>query len=86
MAKKEDKRDIPLTAGDLYPDLTSEQLQEAEENLEAYLGLALRIFERICEDPHLYAEFKYLTGVKAAPIMQDAKSKSPHESYKSAQE
>ena len=86
MAKKEVKKKIPLTAPDLYPDLTDEQIQEAEENLETYLGLALRIFERICEDPHLYAEFKYLTGVKPALTMHGTKSNLPLESFKPAQE
>jgi hypothetical protein len=36
----------PPTIKDLYPHLTQEQLAEAEDNLERYLTLVLRIFER----------------------------------------
>jgi len=32
---------------DLYPDLTDKELTEAEDNLERYLALVLRIFERV---------------------------------------
>ena len=35
------------TIRDLYPHLTEEELKEAEANLERYLELVLRIFERI---------------------------------------
>jgi hypothetical protein len=31
----------------LYPDLSEEELREAENNLERYLGLILQIFERM---------------------------------------
>ena len=34
------------TIRDLYPDYTEEQLQEAENNIERYLELVLRIYER----------------------------------------
>ncbi len=35
-----------LTIRDLYPHYTDEELAEAEDNLERYLTLVLRIFER----------------------------------------
>jgi hypothetical protein len=35
------------TIRDLYPDLTDEELAEAEDTIERYLELVLRIFERI---------------------------------------
>jgi hypothetical protein len=35
-----------LTIRDLYPNLTDEELAAAEHNLEQYLALVLRIFER----------------------------------------
>jgi len=35
-----------LTIRDLYPHYTAEELAEAEDNLERYLTLVLRIFER----------------------------------------
>lgn len=40
-----DKR--PPTIAELFPNLTPEELKEAEENLDQYLKLVLRIFERI---------------------------------------
>jgi hypothetical protein len=36
-----------ITIKELYPALTDSQLAEAEDNLERYLALVLRIFERI---------------------------------------
>lgn len=35
------------TLRDIYPDLTEEQLKQAEENLDRYLALVLRIYERL---------------------------------------
>lgn len=37
----------PLTIRDLYPHLSPEEQKEAEENLERYLELVLRIYNRI---------------------------------------
>lgn len=39
------------TIQSLYPHLTEKELAEAEDNLERYLALVLRIFERIEADP-----------------------------------
>jgi hypothetical protein len=39
-----DKR--PPTLAELFPNLNSDELKEAEENLDQYLALVLRIFER----------------------------------------
>ena len=36
-----------VTIRDLYPHLSEKELEEAEDNLDRYLALALRIFERI---------------------------------------
>jgi hypothetical protein len=54
--KKSEKRE--LTIRDLYPKLSDEQLQEAEENLEHYIELSLRIYERILSDPDVYKKFQ----------------------------
>ena len=35
------------TIRDLYPDLTEEELRAAELNLDRYVAVALRIFERL---------------------------------------
>jgi hypothetical protein len=37
----------PLTIANLYPQLNEEQRKEAEENLERYLALMMRIYNRI---------------------------------------
>jgi hypothetical protein len=52
---------------DLYPNLTQGQLREAEENLEKYLELTLRIYERIESDPTAYALFKQLIAERERP-------------------
>ena len=58
MAKGESEKQ--KTIRDLYPHFNEEQLQEAERNLEEYLELSLRIYERIQSDPTAYALFKEL--------------------------
>lgn len=35
---------------DLYPELTEEQLKEAEENLHRYLEIAWRIYQRLKQE------------------------------------
>lgn len=54
------KADKPKNIRDLYPKLTEKQLEEAEENLEQYLEVVLRIYERIASDPAAYAELQKL--------------------------
>ena len=55
--KKSEKRE--LTIRDLYyPTFTDKQLQEAEENLERYLELSLRIYECILSEPEVYKKFQ----------------------------
>lgn len=34
----------------LYPRLSDDELKEAEENIERYVELALRIYDRLCID------------------------------------
>lgn len=63
-----------ITIASLYPHLNKDQLQEAEENLARYVQLALQIYERIREDPDLYAQFKDLTASKSHPSMHGTKA------------
>ena len=51
-----------ITIRDLYPNLDDEQLKEAEENLELYLKVVLRIYNRIRSDPEAYARLQSLTA------------------------
>jgi hypothetical protein len=66
--QKADKQPV-ITIHDLYPHLTNEQLKEAEENLQRYLELAVRIYERIRTDPKAYSQFRSLTGSGQCPSM-----------------
>lgn len=47
---------------ELYPNLTDEQLEEAEANLIADVQLTLRMYERIRNDPESYQQFRALTA------------------------
>ena len=51
-----------VTINDLYPNLSEEKLQVAEENLNQYLEVVLRIYERILTDPEAYSKMKRLLG------------------------
>jgi hypothetical protein len=52
------------TIATLYPDLNEEQVRMVGDNMEQYLILVLRIYERICTDPATYAQFKVLTAAE----------------------
>lgn len=62
MVDKESKREPDPALRKLYPHLTDEELQEAEENLDGYLEVVLRIYEHIRNDPEEYARFKKLVA------------------------
>lgn len=62
------------TIRDLYPHLSEEELKEAEENLERYLELSLRMYERIRSDPKAYAQFKALTASNTKATMESYRS------------
>ena len=63
-------KDREITIRDLYPHLTDEELREAEENMEKYLELELRMYERIFADPEAYARFKALTASRTQSSME----------------
>ncbi len=44
----------------LYPALTDEELREARENLDRYLELTVRLYERLLADPEAYRRFQDL--------------------------
>jgi hypothetical protein len=54
---------------ELYPNLTPEELVKAEENLDRYLQIVLRIYKRIKADPEEYARFRALTDSDSCPTM-----------------
>jgi len=65
-----------ITIASLYHHLSKDQLQEAEYAIEQYLQLALRIYERIRQEPELYARFRHLTAKKHDHTMHDEPSGS----------
>jgi len=58
------KADSP-TLRDLYPNLSEDELQEAEKNLDRYIAVVLRIQERLRNDPDAHARFHELTDCDA---------------------
>lgn len=67
MAKTDSDKDHMLSIRDLYPRLNDEQLKQAEENLQRYLELAPRMYQRIRQDSDAYAHFKTLTDSSNDP-------------------
>jgi hypothetical protein len=72
-----DPKPHEVTLHDLYPHLTDGQLKEAEENIERYLEVVARTFERLLKDPQAYAKFKVLTASAQPPTIQDTQSIPP---------
>jgi hypothetical protein len=62
------------TIHDLYPNLSEKELAIAEDNLEQYLLLMLRIYERIQGDPESYARFRALTEKIHAVSLKPSRS------------
>ena len=44
--------------------MSDDELRIAEDNIEQYLALVLRIYDRICADPESYEKFLALTKHK----------------------
>ena len=64
-------KDREITIRDLYPHLADAELREAEENMERYLELELRMYERIFADSEAYARFKALTVSSSGRTVPD---------------
>lgn len=64
---------------DLYPNLSEKELKEAEENLDAYIKVAWRIYERIRQDPKEWARFLALTEERKNSRM-NSKNNNRHDS------
>jgi len=68
----------PPTIRDLYPHLSEAQLKEAEENLDRYFELVLRICERLrLEAEEESAGIRPLTGPDDKAKIQDTESFHP---------
>lgn len=54
-----DCRQDNIDLGEIYPDLTEDELSEAEENLRRYLAVVRRISDRIqTENPKILTELR----------------------------
>ncbi len=54
----------------IYPGLSDEELREAKDNLDGYIDLSFRMYERIRNDPEAYAEFQQLIAKRQEPKPQ----------------
>lgn len=73
MDKRRAKNENP-TIHDLYPHLNEAQLKEAEENLNRYLEIVLRIYDRIEKDLGAYTRFKVLTASNGGTMIDLTRS------------
>lgn len=73
MGKRKQSADVP-TIEDLYPELSPEQLEEAERNLRAYLELVVRIFERVRKEPGGEKLLRSLTEDEENRRMEDGRT------------
>ena len=64
---KDDKQKMQ----ELFPQLTESQLDAAADNFERYIALAVRVFNRIRNDPAAYARFKSLTEASDRSTMNE---------------
>lgn len=62
---------------ELYPNLTDEELEEAEANLIADVQLTLRMYERIRNDPESYQQFRALTAERQNGSLQAPRIEPP---------
>jgi len=74
MNKETQESKSPPALPDLYPELSEEELKEAEETLDLYLEHALRMYERMKQDPAAYAALKALTAAKGSSTMEPKRS------------
>ena len=83
MANVEGKHE-EVTIRELYPYLSDEQLEEAEDNFKRYIELSIRMYRRIRAVPEAYSQFKALTAHGECHTIRFAKpdptDQSPSES------
>lgn len=73
MTKAQRRLERVPTLRELYPTLSEEELKEADINLQRYLEVCLRIYERLLADPEAYARFEALTQPPWPPTMEGRK-------------
>ncbi|MGA2147314.1 MAG: hypothetical protein ABSH49_20400 [Bryobacteraceae bacterium] len=78
--KKHPDEDEVHPLHELCPSLTPEQLDQAEDNLQEYVSLALRIYERIRNDKAAYEQFRALTAADKEDTIHPQPEKLPDDS------
>lgn len=73
MGNDQPEQQDKLAIRELYPGLEEGQLKEAEESLDRYLDLALRIYDRIRSDPAAYSGFRSLTASRCRTTIRPEK-------------
>lgn len=68
------KEDININ--DLYPELTKEELEEAERNLKRYAELILRMYSRIASNLSAIIELEQLTESEPVDSIQEGSDNS----------
>lgn len=66
-----------ITLRDIHPEWTDEQCERAEETLDQYLEVVVRIANRIFNDPKAYAEFLALTASLSKPYDDSCRNTPP---------
>jgi hypothetical protein len=74
-----DKNEISPRFRKLYPTLNEEQLREAQENLDRFLEVVLRVCQRIQSDPDARKQFEALTSSDDPSSIRNERSHSSHD-------
>ena len=64
----------PITIRNLYPHLSDAEVEEAEANLRQYLGVLVRMAERIQAEGHSLNQLAELTLSQEGSNVQDERS------------
>lgn len=70
----DDYQESELTLRDLYPQLSEEELSTLGEIFDQYLGIVLRQYARIYNDPEALTELAGLTNDELNARMKDERS------------
>ncbi len=74
MSGDKSERQRAPTIAELYPHLNEEELKEAEQNLDRYLEVVLRIYERLQRDQESHVVLTPLTNSPNGAAMESERS------------
>lgn len=83
MTSQREDLELDPAIRDLYPTQSEDWLRKAEENLERYLSLVLRIYQRIQEEPEAQTEPQALTASVEMPTLEQERSNNGNKSSRS---